>query len=221
MQQMADRNRMQTRRLGHAFVAVIFALTVICQQQNTGAGQSAGGGGAGAGQLGQFGALRVGQGNGHSFIHSFAHTLILLREALERFPELHREIADADSVGWVWFELWYGLFKPAYEKEPPDSEMIARMYDYAYWCLDHHNVDVRTAAILDFYEMLSSDNRMWRDMPRWISPEDFDMLHFAWEYSTKRDFADLRREFIANKARIDTENRNRRPKSASGKRLKG
>jgi len=125
------------------------------------------------------------------------------REAIERFPELHRGIADADRVGWAWFELWYGLFKPAYEKDPPDTKIIARIYDYARWCLTHRNIDVRTAVILDFYENLSSDSRMWRDMPRWISQDDFDMLYFAWEYATKRDFADLRHEFIENKARRD------------------
>lgn len=129
------------------------------------------------------------------------------REAITRFPELHREIADADSVGWAWFELWYSLFKPAYAKEPPDNRVIARVYDYAYWCLRHRNIDVRTAAILDFYEMLHEDSRIRADMPRWISQEDFDMLHFVWEYSTKQDFADLRREFTENKTRIDKQKR--------------
>lgn len=138
------------------------------------------------------------------------------REAIERFPELHREIADADRVGWAWFELWHGLVKPGYEKEPPDTEIIARVYDYAYWCLGHPNTDVRTAVILDFYEMLPTDSRMWRDMPRWISQEDFDMLHFAWEYATKRDIGDLRREFIENKARIDKEQRTKRHKPKGG-----
>jgi hypothetical protein len=138
------------------------------------------------------------------------------REAIERFPEMHREIADADRVGWVWFELWYGLFKPAYEKEPPDKELIARVYEYAHWCLTHRNIDVRTAVILDFYEMIHDHSRMRRDMPCWISQEDFDMLHFAWEYSTKQDFADLRREFMENKARIDNEKRTKRPMPKGG-----
>ena len=136
------------------------------------------------------------------------------REAIERFPELHREIADADSIGMTWFELWYGLFKPAYTMEPPASETISGVYEYADWCLAHRNIDVRMAVILDFYEMLHEDSRIRADMPRWISQEDFDMLHFAWEYSTKRDFADLRREFAENKTRIDKQKRIRSHKQA-------
>ncbi len=138
------------------------------------------------------------------------------REAIERFPEMHRSLADADSIGMAWFELWYSFFKPAYAKEPPDREAIARVYDYAYWCLGHRNIDVRTAVTLDFYEKLHDDSRMRADVPRWISQEDFDMLHFAWEYSTKQDFADLRREFTENKARIDKQERAKRHKSATG-----
>ena len=138
------------------------------------------------------------------------------RGAIERFPEMHRAIADADGVGLVWFELWYSLFKPAYVKELPDREIIARVYDYAYWCLGHRNIDVRTAVILDFYENLHDDSRMRADMPRWISQEDFDMLHFAWEYSTNQDFTDLRREFTENKTRMDKQKRAESQKSAFG-----
>ncbi len=139
------------------------------------------------------------------------------REALERFPELRQEIADVNGVGWVWFELWYGLFKPAYEKEPPDMEMVARLYEYAHWCLVHRNIHVRTAVVIDFYEKLPDDNRMRRDMPRWLSQEDFDILHFAWEYTTKQAFADFRREFIENKVRINKEKKWRPAGSSTGK----
>jgi hypothetical protein len=138
------------------------------------------------------------------------------REAIERFPELCREIANAENITMVWFELWYHLFEPAYQKDPSDTAMIARIYGYADWSLGHRSSDVLTSAIVSFYEHLPNHNQMRRDMPRWISQETCDMLWFAWEYTTKQKFADFRREFIANKLRIDNEPKTKRAKSASG-----
>ncbi len=132
------------------------------------------------------------------------------REALARFPELHREIADADGLTLFWFEIQHGLFQPAYASRPPKPEMIARVFRYAHWCLTHRSIEVRTAVVVSFYEHLMDDNNMRRDMPRWIAQEDFDLLCFAWEYSTKEKFADLRQEFIANKTRIEKENRTKK-----------
>ncbi len=137
------------------------------------------------------------------------------REAIEGFPELHREIANAENITILWLELWYHLFEPAYQKDPPDRAMIARVYDYANWSLRHRSSDVLTSAIVSFYEHLPNNNQMRRDMPRWISQETFDMLWFAWEYTTKQKFADFRCEFITNKLRIDNEQKTKRAKSAS------
>ena len=127
------------------------------------------------------------------------------REAINCFPELHREIANAENTTMVWFELWYHLFEPAYQKDPPDTAMIARVYGYAYWSLGHRSSDVLTSAIVSFYEHLPNNSQMRRDMPRWISQETFDTLWFAWEYTTKQDFTEFRREFVENKSRIDRE----------------
>ena len=139
------------------------------------------------------------------------------REAIERFPEMRREIAKCPNTTELWFELWYDLFKPAYEKEPPDEEMIRRVYDYAYWSLKHRSSEVATSAIVSFFEHLPDEVQMRREMPRWISQEDFDMLWFAWEYTTKQKFADFRKEFVENKARIDKEKQTRRPAAKAGR----
>ncbi len=137
------------------------------------------------------------------------------REALARFPELHRKIADASGTSMLWLALWYDLFKPAYEKDPPDDETIARVYDYAYWSLAHRNWNVSTSAIISFFEKLPDDAQMRQDMPRWISQEDIDMLWFAWEYTTKQKFADFRKEFVENKTRIDKEKQKEKQRPAA------
>ena len=132
------------------------------------------------------------------------------REALARFPEMRREIADAEGLHLFWFEINYRLFEPAYASEPSDAAIIARVFDYAHWCLTHRSIEVRTAVVLGFYEDLMWKSKTRQDLPRWISQDDFDMLGFAWEYATKEKFADLRQEFIANKARIEKEKRTKR-----------
>ena len=71
MQQQADRDRMDPDCLGDGFVGSSLALAPVCQQQDTRSGQSASGEGAGAGQLVKFGALLVGQRNGHTFAHGY------------------------------------------------------------------------------------------------------------------------------------------------------
>ena len=127
------------------------------------------------------------------------------REALERFPELRLQISGVDGVRWIWFELWYAVFKPAYEEDPPNTVIIARVYDYALWSLRQRSIHVRTAVIIDFFEKIPDHPRMRQDMPLWISQDSFDMLQFAWEYSTKEPFAAFRQEFIRNKVRVEKE----------------
>lgn len=139
------------------------------------------------------------------------------REALERFPELRREIADAEGMYFVWMALWHGLFKPAFKKEPPDTETMARVYNYAYWSFKHRSKEVRMAVADGFYEKLRDDLRTRRDMPRWISQEDFNNLHSAWDYYlTEQNFADFQREFMKNRVRIDNQKKAERSRFASG-----
>ncbi len=139
------------------------------------------------------------------------------REALARFPELHREIADAPGIYFVWMLLRHEMFRPAYEKDPPDLETAARVYEYAAWSLKHPNSHVRRAVELEFYQRLADEPRTRWDMPRWIPQETFDGLRSAWDfYMTRQGFTELRREFAKNKERIDKQEESQRRKSAFG-----
>ena len=125
------------------------------------------------------------------------------REALARFPELHRQIADAEGIYIFWALLRHELFKPAYEKDPPDMETAARVYDYAAWSLRQRSPGVRKAVADEFYERLADDPRTRRDMPRWLSQEDFDATKTAWDYMAPEKYAALRRDFAVNRMRLE------------------
>ena len=127
-------------------------------------------------------------------------------EALTRFPEMRREIAEALDLDYLWSRLFECL-QNAYQEQPPDAKRIAAIYNYALWSLKHRSISVRTAVVISFFEQLHDDVQIRRDLPRHLSQDDFDMLGFAWEYGTKQEFAELRREFIANKTRIEKEKR--------------
>ena len=135
------------------------------------------------------------------------------RIAIERFPSLHRDIADAESIGSLWSELSRRL-EAAYRLPTLDERFVADVYDYAHWCLCHRSIDVRTAVVLNFYEDLADTIVLRRDVARWLSQEDFDLLEFAWRYVLKDEatVAAFRREFVARKADLQAQaSRHRKP----------
>jgi hypothetical protein len=98
-------------------------------------------------------------------------------EALARLPELRKQIDAADSVMWLWDEVYRDAFVPAYESDPPDESLIARVYSYADWCLNarrHPDAahDPPTAVMVCFYEWLPHFPPARDDMPRWFTYEE-------------------------------------------------
>lgn len=138
------------------------------------------------------------------------------REALARFPELQREIADIEGTYSIWVLLRHALFIPAYAEDPPDMETAKRVYEYAAWSLKQRSPRVHRAVADEFYERLADDPRTRREMPRWISQADFNWIKFAWDYMTPENYANLRRAFAKNKERIDKQDNTTRQKSAFG-----
>ncbi|MBV9849013.1 MAG: hypothetical protein JO250_04915 [Armatimonadetes bacterium] len=125
------------------------------------------------------------------------------RTAIERFPQLHRAIADAESAGWVWYVLRHAL-EDAYRQKPLDEKLVADVYEYASWCLHHRSMEVRTAVVLWFYEGLCVDDLLRPDMARWMSQSDFDLLAFAWTYVlTGENLRAFQQEFAARKAEVE------------------
>ena len=124
------------------------------------------------------------------------------RVAIERFPALRRDIADAEDMGYMWSELRRRL-EDAYRLPTLDEPFVAGVYDYAHWCLCHRSIEVHTAVVLNFYEHLADTILLRRDVARWLSQDDFDLLKFAWQYVLKNEkaVAAFRREFEAEKIR--------------------
>ena len=127
------------------------------------------------------------------------------REAIERFPELHREIADAEGIYFAWMALWHSLFMPAYERHPPDTRTAGRVYGYAAWCLKQRSLCVRRAVADEFYERLPSDPLTHREMPHWISQQEFDtlasLLTLGWDATVRQDFNNVKRSMSASGGR--------------------
>lgn len=127
------------------------------------------------------------------------------REAIERFPELHREIADCGGVyGDLWHLLRHSLLLPAYETEPPNLETAARVFDYAAWSWVHHNPRVRMAVADNFYDYLGDHPTTRAEMPRWLSLKQLDEQGRLWitRSMTEESFAAFRREFIENRKKL-------------------
>jgi hypothetical protein len=93
-------------------------------------------------------------------------------QALSRLPELHRVIAESDSVMALWIELTFA-FEQAYKPDPPDESLIARIYSFADWCIQaprnsDAGHDPSTAVTVAFYEHIPTIPESRQDMPRWF-----------------------------------------------------
>lgn len=97
-------------------------------------------------------------------------------EAIKRLPELRRVVAEADTVMALWIELRFA-FERAYDAEPPDESLIARIYSFADWCIDaprnpDAGRDPLTSVAVAFYEDIPTIEPARDDMPRWFSYEE-------------------------------------------------
>lgn len=133
--------------------------------------------------------------------------------AIEKFPHLHRVIADADDADWVWVELRRALMK-TYAHGSVDEKFVADVYEYAAWCLHHRSIEIRTAVVYFFYEDLPHEPLLRPDLARWITQEDFDLLEFAWRYVLKDNEAvtAFQQEFAARKAEFEGRKRRKQYK---------
>jgi pyruvate-formate lyase-activating enzyme len=128
------------------------------------------------------------------------------RTALEKFPSLRREIAEAEGPDGVWFEISNTLRDLYYHRQVADIDetFTAAVFEYASWCLNHRDINIRTAVVLSFYEDLPEHHFLSRELARWMSQEDFDLLEFAWKYVLKDEelVAAFQREFAEKKAEL-------------------
>ena len=123
------------------------------------------------------------------------------RVALEKLPEYRRVIDTAERPMALWREL-HLKFEEVYHADIPDDDLIRRFYEYAAWCLEspgegRYLSDAGTAVVHAFYEHLPQHGVIRRDMPRWLSREDFLGLREAFRYHLSGEqFAAFEAEFL-------------------------
>jgi len=128
------------------------------------------------------------------------------RAALECVPELRQKIEKAETLTYVWIELWLA-FVEAYE-EPKRDDLIAEIYHFAKWCLASKDLEVRSAVWIGFFEHLGSyaiekgsrSLEVVKDMARHISVRQFGSVRVALGYfitaKQLEDLADRHRKEI-------------------------
>lgn len=114
-------------------------------------------------------------------------------KALELLPELTSTILDEDYVDHpmqLWIEITFE-FDRAYE-EPRNEDLIRRIYEYAFWCLEHGEQhptdagrDLPTCVCIYLYEHLPTNEAARQDMPRWFTREEVLTMRELFTYHFK------------------------------------
>ena len=142
--------------------------------------------------------------------------------ALELLPEVDPRCECIDSPMMLWIEI-RSPFERAYE-EPRNEDFIRRVYEYAFWCLEHGDdsvADARehlpTCVAVAFYEDLPTHPATRADMPRWFTRQEvlgmreiFSYMIGASDYDKLRELFPVERSNRA--ARREARKRNRQPR---------
>lgn len=112
-------------------------------------------------------------------------------------------IASAPRVMALWLEL-SDRFSRAYEQQPRDESLIARIYDFADWCIQaprnqDAGHDPLTAVAVCFYESLPTHKLARDDMPRWFLCSEVAQARAIFSYLIEpEEFDDLVRHLALN-----------------------
>jgi len=106
-------------------------------------------------------------------------------KAIQLLPERRDDIAASENIDDLWDDLEI-LFKDAHQKQPVDSYTIARIYDYARWCMIQTE-DEWVAQAIDFFEFLPDDAAIWQELPGHMRYEEFQGLDTLFRYKRTPD----------------------------------
>ena len=133
-----------------------------------------------------------------------------LAKARAIFPELS-ELIDANQSGLLdpsplglWNDLFLELEK-AYDTQPPNDDLIARIYDYAAWCFRQGetrdiNFDLSSATAVGLIENIPLNKRVSDDLFRWMSQETFDGCKMLFRYHlSDQEYENFSCEFLRKK----------------------
>lgn len=118
------------------------------------------------------------------------------RVALEVLPGLKPTIEAAANPMALWIELFEAL-AAAYWRNPPDDARIGAIYRYAEWSWYAKDIDARTAVACAFYEHLPKHDAVARDLPRWMTAQQFGELEGPFRYFlSDEEFEAFRSRFL-------------------------
>lgn len=122
-------------------------------------------------------------------------------QAISRLPELREVITSADTIMACWIEL-HLVFERAYEVEPPNESLIARIYSFADWCIqaprsEDAGRDPLTAVTVAFFEHVPTHKLAREDMPRWFRYSEVAGSRAVFAYLIGDDEYDLLLKYMA------------------------
>jgi hypothetical protein len=128
-----------------------------------------------------------------------------LAKARELFPEL-LELVDRNQSGplGLWGDLFMELEK-AYEVQPINEDLIARIYNYAAWCFRQPetgevSTDLSSATAMGLIESIPLNKRVSDDLFRWMSQETFDGCEKLFRYHlSDQEYGNFSLDFSAKK----------------------
>jgi hypothetical protein len=124
------------------------------------------------------------------------------RIAIEKFSQ-HRELVErSESVGMLWVDLWV-IFANAH-RPPVDEMTIRKVYEFAGWCVaESRSIDIATSAVCHFYEHLPTEALLRRELPKYMSRQDFLGMSEVFKYHlSPKEHAAFVREFLEQKERL-------------------
>ncbi len=116
--------------------------------------------------------------------------------AMQHLPQLENVIAEAQSH----VDLWQ-LFKERLSENGVDEAQIAdtsSIYTYAWWCVtDSEDADIVAEVETYFYEDLPVYSDFEEQLPRFISPTQFEKLESSFKYRLSDDeYATFRSRYM-------------------------
>ena len=123
--------------------------------------------------------------------------------ALVRMPSLRKLIRKNKTPMGLWIDLAFRL-DSAYEEH--DQQLIHQIYGYAHWSyFEAEDEELEQAVGCAFYEHLPLNPVVKRDLPNWLTREEFKALSTVLHYhQSDEEFEELCQSFDLHTAGVSS-----------------
>lgn len=117
------------------------------------------------------------------------------RKALALWPDLCDYLDEEDTLYVLFWEL---RSRCVDAHQAGNGEQLAKIYDYAEWCLNQQEEDVWNPAGVAFYEHLADTPETREGIPRWLMPEVYQQVRgLLHHWLGAEEFAKIEQEYQA------------------------